>query len=190
MESSYQSVTGKTHLTGLVMTVILGFNGHGSAGMGAAMIVVVEHGAGLGLRRVRPRDRLLTRLRASSLDAELAAGASPESSVTLALRAGQLCRPSYRRLLSHGLTRVVAVAERPTRSLRKVPVNRDAVHGARAELESVAERLGAAGPVGVRGVARVSGLLTDGTGPLYQASRPGRLRDELRTALGAMDAFA
>ena len=49
------------------------------------MIVVVEHGAGLGLRRVRLRDRLLTRLRASSLDAELAAGASPESSITLAL---------------------------------------------------------------------------------------------------------
>ena len=36
------------------------------------MIVVVEHGAELGLRRVRLRDRLLTRLRASSLDAELA----------------------------------------------------------------------------------------------------------------------
>jgi len=172
------------------MTFILGFDGHVSAGERAAMIVVVEHGAGLGLRRVRLRDRLLTRLRASSLDAELAAGASPETSIALALRAGQLCRPSYRRLLSHGLTRVVAAAERPAGSLRKALVNRDAVHGARAEIEAVAARLGAAGPVDVGGVARISGLLTDGTGPLYQASQPGRLRDELRAALGAMDAFA
>jgi len=154
------------------------------------MIVVVEHGAGLGLRRVRLRDRLLTRLRASSLDAELAAGASPESSVTLALRAGQLCRPSYRRLLSHGLTCVLANAEGSTRSLRKVPVNRRAVRDARAELEAAAERLGATGPVDVRGVARIAELLTDGTGPLYQASRPGRLRDELRAALGALDPLA
>ena len=153
------------------------------------MIVVVEHGAGLGLRRVRVRDRLSTRLRASSLDAELAAGASPESSITLALRAGQLSRPSYRRLLSHGLARVVAAAERDPAAARKAPVNRVAVRGARAELEAVAERLGAAGPVGVRGVARVSGLLTDGTGPLYQPSRPDQLRDELRAVLGALDAF-
>ncbi len=153
------------------------------------MIVVVEHDAGLGLRRVRLRDRLLTRLRASSLDDELAAGASPESSVTLALRAGQLCRPSHRRLLSHSLIRVVAAAEKPAGSLRKAPVNRDAVRGVREELEAAAERLGAAGPVDVRGVARISGLLTDGTGPLYQASRRGRLRDELRAALGAMDAL-
>jgi hypothetical protein len=154
------------------------------------MIVVVEHDAGLGIRRARLRDRLLTRLRASSLDAELAAGASPESSITLSLRAGLLCRPSYRRLLCQGVTRVVAAAERPASSLRKAPVNRDAVHGARAELEAVAERLGAVRPVDVHGVARISGLLTDGTGPLYQASPAGRLRDELRAALEAMDAFA
>ncbi len=154
------------------------------------MIVVVEHGAGLDLRRVRLRDRLLTRLRASSLDAELAAGASPDSSVELALRAGQLCRPSYRRLLCHGLARVLATAAGPARSMRKIPVDRRAVRDARAELEAVAECLGAAGPVGVRGVARVSKLLTDGTGPLYQASRPGRLRNELRAALGALDPLA
>ena len=91
------------------------------------MIVVVEHGAGLGLRRVRLRDRLLTRLRASSLDAELAAGASPESNITLALRAGQLCRPSVPAPSSQGLNQVVATAGRPAGSLRKAPVNRDAV---------------------------------------------------------------
>ena len=84
----------------------------------------------------------------------------------------------------------MAAAERPAGSLRKAPVDRDAVRGARRELEAAAERLGATGPVDVRGVARISGLLTDGTGPLYQASRRGRLRDELRAALGAMGAFA
>ena len=74
--------------------------------------------------------------------------------------------------------------QRPAGSLRKAPVNRDAVQCAWAELQSVAERLGAAGPVDVRGVARISGLLTDGTGPLYRASPRGRPRDELRAALG------
>ena len=151
------------------------------------MIVVLEDEAGLGLRWVRLRDRVLARVRASALDAELAAGASPESSVLLALRAGQLCRPAYRQLLSHGLTRVLATAEAPARSPRQVPVNRPAVREARIELEAVAERLGATRPVDVRGVARVSGLLTDGTGPLYQRTRPGRLRDDLRAALGALD---
>ena len=69
-------------------------------------------------------------------------------------------------------------------------MDRDAVRCARTDLEAAARRLAAAGPVDVRGVARISGLLADGTGPLYQTSRPGRLRDELRAALGAMDAFA
>ena len=40
-----------------------------------AMILVLDHDAGLRLRRVRVRDRLQIRVRAERLDAELAAGA-------------------------------------------------------------------------------------------------------------------
>ena len=154
------------------------------------MIVVLEHEVGLGLRRVRFRDRVLARIRATALDAELAAGASPESGVALALHAGHLCRPSQRRLLARSLTQVAAVVETRDRSRLKVPVCSPAVRNARGELQAVVERLVAAGPVDVRGVALIRNLLADGTGPLYRESAPDQLRNELRGALAAMGAFA
>jgi hypothetical protein len=158
--------------------------------MSQMMVVVLqERAAGLGLRRVRLWDRLVVRARASALDDRLAAGASPESSVTLALHAGRLCQPSQRRLLARSLTRIVAVADAPQGRRLKAPVCRAAVHQARAELATVAGRLMASGPVDVHGVARVRTLLADGTGPLYRSAASGRLRDELAEALRALDSF-
>ena len=154
------------------------------------MIVVLEHEAGLGLRRVRMRDRLLARIRVAALDAELAAGASPESSVVLALHAVHLCGPSQRRLLAGSLRRIAASADAPTRSRLKAPVCGPAVRHAGTELQAVIDRLVAAGPVSVRGVARVRCLLADGTGPIYRKSAPDRLRSELRSALALMDPYA
>jgi hypothetical protein len=151
------------------------------------MIVVLDEGTGLGLRRVRWRDRLAVRARASALDDQLAAGASPESSVTLALHAARLCRPAQRRVLARSLTRVVATAEAPEPRRLRVPVCRTAVHQARAELAAVAGRLTASGPVDVRGVARVRSLLADGTGPLYQPTPPASLLHELAEVLDALD---
>ncbi len=150
------------------------------------MIVLVEQDAVLGLRRVRPRDRLRARLRTAELDAALAAGASPESDVVLSLHAGRLCRPAQRRLLARSLRRVAAAAATPAPSRRAVPVCRPAIHGAEAELQAVVQRL-AVGPVDVRGLARVRTLLADGTGPLYREGAPNRLRNELRAALMTMD---
>ncbi len=60
---------------------------------------------------------------------------------------------------------------------------------ARDELSAVVGRLGATGPVGVQGVARIRELLADGTGPLYQPAHPEQLRHELVAALDALDAF-
>jgi len=154
------------------------------------MIVVLEQGAGLGLRRVRLWDRMQARLRTSALDEQLAAGASPESSVALALHAGHLCRPQQRSLLARSLTEIAASCEEPSRRRLKAPVCRHAVTRARAELVAVVDRLATAGPVDVRGVARIRNLLADGTGPLYRESRPGLLRDELRAVLRAMDPYA
>ena len=82
-------------------------------GRGAPTIVVLEQGDGLGLRRVRLRDRVRARLRTSALDEQLAAGASPESSVALALHAGQLCRPQQRRLLARSLIEIARSCEAP-----------------------------------------------------------------------------
>ena len=152
------------------------------------MIVLLEHDAGLGLRRVRLRDRLRARLRVAELDAALASGASPESDVALALHAARLCRPAQRRLLARSLARAESAAAAPVPTRRAVPVCRPAIHRARAELQAVVQRL-AAGPVDVRGVARIRALLADGTGPLYRESTTDRLRTELRAALATMDPY-
>lgn len=153
------------------------------------MIVVLEEGAGLGLRRVRWWDRLLVRARASALDHALAAGASPESSIPLAVHAGRLCEPAQRHLLARSLTRIVAASDAPVQR-GAAPVCRPAVRQARAELAAVAGRLDGCGPVNVHGVARVRALLGDGTGPLYQCGPPECLRHELAAVLTALDSFA
>ena len=131
----------------------------------------------------------MVRLRASALDQELAAGTSPEATVALAVHAGRLCRPAQRRLLARSLTRIVAASELPARARLKAPVCRPAVQQARPELAALAGRLGASGPVDVRGVARVRTLLADGAGPLYQPAPPERLRREVVKALAALDSF-
>jgi hypothetical protein len=152
-------------------------------------VVVLEEGAGLGLHRVRWRDRLLARARASSLDRALAAGASPEANVPLAIHAGHLCRPAQRHQLARSLMRIAAAADGPAGRRLGAPVCRPSVRRARVELAAVAGRLGAAGPVDVHGVARVRSLLADGTGPLYRSAPPETLRHELTAVLDALDAF-
>jgi hypothetical protein len=150
------------------------------------MIVVLEQDAGLGLRRVRWWNQLLVRARAFALDQELATGASPESNMALAVHAGRLCNPAERRVLARTLTRIAEASAAPGGRL-KAPVCRPAVHRSRPELTAVADRLVAAGPVDVRGVARVRRLLADGTGPLYRSGPPDQLRGELAAALTALD---
>jgi hypothetical protein len=153
------------------------------------MIVVLEEGTGLGLRRVRWRDRVAVRARASALDAALAGGTSPDSSVTLALHAGHLCEPAQRRLLARSLTRIVAVSEAPAARRLASPVCKPAVRRVRPQLAAIAGRLAASGPVDVRGVARLRLLVADGTGPLYQAAPTNQLRDELSAVVAALDSF-
>ena len=105
------------------------------------MIVVLEDGTGLGLRRVRWRDRLAVRARTSAFDAALAAGTSPDSSVPLALHAGRLCEPAQRRLLARSVTRIVTASESPARGRLATPVCRSAVQKVRPQLAAVAGRL-------------------------------------------------
>jgi hypothetical protein len=134
----------------------------------------------LTLRRLRPWHRVLARSRAARLDRELADGASPEASVTLAARAMALTSMEFRRDLAASLRRILAAAGPPAavplplgaaRPLR-VPVRTSRVSQSAPLLAGLASRLAEPGPVPVRGVAMVSRLLADGAGPLYrEASR-------------------
>jgi hypothetical protein len=139
-------------------------------------------------RRVRVRDRLAARLRVQKLDLQLAAGAEPDASPSLALRAQALLGHSLRVRLALQLRRVLREAERPQRiSPAAVPVSRPAVLEAAEDLELLAERLLDPSPVAVKGIARTRLLLTDGASPLYWRTRRDALVRAARRALEGLD---
>jgi hypothetical protein len=130
----------------------------------------------------RPWDRLLARLRSFRLDQALAAGASPDASVELALRARLLMRPRHRRNLARGVCRVLETAQRSPLVSHPVPVCRDRVRDCEDEFAELIGRLQAAGPVSVRGLAKADLLLADGSGPLYHRASPEDLHARIRDA--------
>ena len=130
---------------------------------------------------------------AQHLDEELARGASPDATGPLALLATQtLARESFRRSLARSAREILAEAWRPASarpSLGRgpaVPVCRDRVRAVAAELTELIDRLQRPGPVPVRGVAQVSVLLGDGSGPLYHHGSRDDLRARLTEAAGAL----
>jgi hypothetical protein len=151
------------------------------------MLVLLEEAGSPVACVVRPWHRLWARLRAFRLDSDLAAGASPEASVALALRARMLVRTRYRRELAVGADRVLATALQPAYARRlPVPVCRDRVRDCSEEFGELIRRLRAAGPVPVRGLAKAGILLGDASGPLYHRTSADDLRDRVRDAADAL----
>jgi hypothetical protein len=138
-------------------------------------------------RRASLRDRLMARLRAHALDHELARGVAPESCGALTLRARTLIGPSARATLARQLRRVVSDARGGHVWLRRVAVRRPAILDAADELDVLADRLAAPGPVDVRGVAQAQLLLTDGTGPLYFPGATEELRARIANTLSRLE---
>jgi hypothetical protein len=138
-------------------------------------------------RRAGLRDRLMARLRAGALDRELARGVAPESCGALTLRARTLIGPSARATLARQLRRVVSDARGGHVWLSRVAVRRPEVLDAADDLDLLATRLAAPGPVDVRGVAQVQLLLTDGTGPLYFRGATDELRARVDDALRRLE---
>ena len=125
-------------------------------------------------RSMLERSPLVLRLRVFlarwSLDREIAAGCSRDSSAMLNLRARQLIRRRTRRGFARSLRDVVAYADRDgsRRAFSTVVIRRWAVRADREAILGLAERLEAVAPVSARGVALASALLTDGVGsPLF-----------------------
>jgi hypothetical protein len=141
------------------------------------------------VRRTRLLDRLMAMLRAPRLDAELAAGASPDSRPELALRARLLVSVPTRRRLARTVERLVATAQQPptARCCSAVPVCWDRVRDSAPELRQLAMALAAPGPVPARGVALVMVLLCDGAGPLYRRAAVDDLAMQVRHAAKALD---
>jgi hypothetical protein len=151
------------------------------------MLVLLDEAGCPIARTARPWDRIAVRLRAFSLDRDLAAGASPDASVALALRAQMLVRPRYRRGLARSARRVLTAAtQSPFGSRPAVPVCRDRVRDSSAEFADLIGRLLAAGPVAARGVAQASVLVADANGPLYRRASADDLRARVRDAADAL----
>jgi hypothetical protein len=150
------------------------------------ILLITEDHAGFRAAKPGLKDRLQTWIRASRLDTDLARGVSPESTAALAVHAERLTRPAACRQLARSLRRITA-NERPSPWCTPVvPLCRHEVRDALSELEALANRLAAAGPVSACGVAQVRVLLTDGTGPVYQPSRV-HLKTRAGQALAALN---
>jgi hypothetical protein len=124
----------------------------------------------------------LARLRAFAsrieLDRRLAAGAAPNGSRELAYRAQTLAGWRTRNAYADGIERVVNEADSPPHPHgAAVPVRREEVQAARADLLRLAAALRAEPGPPVRAIAAASLLLTDGAGPLFSEHPPGTLRE-------------
>ena len=148
-----------------------------AAGPGRTRHVLLSDELGrLSLRRLRPWHRLLAHCAAARLDRELAAGASPESNLSLAARAIQLTSTTFRRDLAASVQRILAAAAdqpavMPSQAAvvppPRLPLNQAQISQLSGPLARLSGYLAAPGPVPVQAVAMASQLLADGTGPLY-----------------------
>jgi hypothetical protein len=161
--------------------------------MSAAQRTVIVTGVGRRWNLLRPSWWLvlLTRWRAGKLDAQLAAGQPPEGDPQRAVRAAVLVEPANRRELAECWQAVLSRAARPPDPIdSRVPLRRSQVLAADADIRRMIAGLRARSPVPVRGVAIASGLLSDGTGPLYNDRCRQNLRVVIRSAIHHLDPSA
>jgi hypothetical protein len=128
-------------------------------------------------------DRLSARFRSRQLDDALARGTPPETAAPLALRARRLTTLSRRRVIADGLRRVIRDTRRGVPpSPAQISPRLSQVIAASDDLTRLADALASPGPVAARGVAQAWILLTDGTGPLYNANSTANLRARAASA--------
>jgi hypothetical protein len=144
----------------------------------------------LGAQLDKPALALRARVFASrrSLDEALADGASPLWTPQLALRARQLVSRDNRQQLATSLERLVKEAKRSV-SPRAValPLPRREILEAQTSIFSIAACLRDERPVYARGVALLSRLLSDGSGPAYNPHARGSLRHAVGAIAAALD---
>ncbi len=140
------------------------------------------------LVRIRFVDRLLAHWWGLPLDTQLADGERAEDDRLRAVRASTLATPAARRRLVAGWEDVLSSTTRPRRPVDpSVPVQAFRVLAAEDDIRDLISSLRASTPVSARGVAIASMLLTDGTGPLYNAANTSDLASTVRDAIAFLD---
>jgi hypothetical protein len=112
----------------------------------------------------------IARWRAADLDRRLADGADPMESDELSLRVGRLGSAAHRTRIATALRRAVQIADGHHAPLVTTRLRRPEIHENEELLLAIADRLRDGEPLGVRGLAMTSRLVSDRAGPLY---RPG-----------------
>ena len=166
------------------------------AGPGRTRHVLLRDARGrLILRRPWPWHRVLARCAAARPDRQRAAGASPDSSASLAARATQPPSMKLRRDPATSVQRILAAAGGPPAVMPsraaaapplRLPLSRAQISQLAGPLARLAGYLAAPGPVPVQGVAMASQLLGDGTSPLYHPVRADDLGDLIENLTRAL----
>jgi hypothetical protein len=133
--------------------------------------------------------RCVTWRQAHELDEKLARGTDPITSDELSLRAGQLASARSRRKFACVLRGAVALADAPFDPFRmgRPVIRRAQIQENRRLLLELADRLGAGGILGVRGLAITSLLVRDGVSPLYSKAARSSLKASAGHALVALN---
>jgi hypothetical protein len=145
--------------------------------------VVIPRRLPRSTRRHKPhwRTRIVARARATRIDGELARGTPSWSTVSHATRALQLTGDRSRGVLARSLEILVEQSERPARPFSAaIPVCREQVRAALAEIMAISALLRSGQPVDARGIAMLRAVLTDGGGPCYVRSHPAALTMRLQ----------
>ncbi len=143
--------------------------------------------------RLTPRlnrrwSRAVSRLLAPALDRKLAEGRSPESHLLLAARSQVLVSPVKRRTLAQNWADLLAQARTPTGPRDpRAPINRNSILSHESDIRALLAGLAAPTAGHVRGIALLSWLLADGTGPLYNRHPADELAGLLREATALLD---
>jgi len=151
-------------------------------------LVLLVDESGVYVERAGWRTRMQARVHAESLDRALAAGVPPESDALLALRAQRLARARTRETLARTLERLLRASQtdgdhRTRPSMAVLP----RIACARADLETLIERLRAPAPLSARGVADTCLLLRDGSGPIYRYESTADLGALVRRIAAELD---
>lgn len=96
-------------------------------------------------------DNIVLRLNRARLDADLAAGRSPETSPRHAVRARGLVAPRMRHALASNWEHLLLTAQGPRRGpTNRAPIRRERVHRAQPEIRELITALRATGPIPAR----------------------------------------
>jgi len=159
----------------------------------ASTLLLCEQASPLPLTaRVNGRwSRAISRLLAPSLDRKLAQGHSPESHQLLAARAQVLVSPLERQALAHRWADLLAQTRRsPVPRNPRAPINRDSLVANEPAIRALLDLLVAQTPGQSRGIAMLSWLLSDGSGPLYNRPRSDELSGALLDATALLGSSA